>query len=478
MTMVRKAITAAALFFLGTLPAHAGSVEPPVACEQCGMDRSAFAKTRTLIVYADGTSEGTCSFQCAITRTRRHGEREVKVVKVADYVSGKLIDAGSATWVTGGKEAGVMTSLPKWAFASEVEARKFIEKHGGTVTQYEEVLRLAAAEADGASGASHDHHDHMGPGSQLVFNPAFGDDIYHTHPAGMWMASYKFMHTNQRGLRAGGTNVPVERVIPVGSQYGFMMAPTAMTMDMHMFMIMYGVTGDFTLMGMANYQENRMEMLMDMGMGSSAEPPMRTSGIGDTELRGAYKINTYLVGSLGLSIPTGDIKQSFETMGMTFRAPYDMQLGSGTFDLKPALTLNVLSGDAAWNWGGQVSYTNHVGKNAAGYSLGDNVKVTGWLQRALGPGATWLRLAFSNTGRIDGRDSEIDKLLDPVMGAPTPDADPHNYGGQRLDGFIGASYAAGPISLGVEGGIPLYQYLNGLQLKNDWYLTAGVQAMF
>jgi hypothetical protein len=36
----------------------------------------------------------------------------------------------------------------------------------------------------------------------------------------------------------------------------------------------------------------------------------------------------------------------------------------------------------------------------------------------------------------------------------------------------------GPVSIGVEGGIPLYQNLNGLQLKNDWYLTAGIQVMF
>ncbi|HTZ16879.1 MAG TPA: hypothetical protein VMB78_00410 [Dissulfurispiraceae bacterium] len=31
----------------------------------------------------------------------------------------------------------------------------------------------------------------------------FGDDIYHTHPAGMWMLNFKFMHVNMNGLRAG-----------------------------------------------------------------------------------------------------------------------------------------------------------------------------------------------------------------------------------------------------------------------------------
>jgi hypothetical protein len=251
-----------------------------------------------------------------------------------------------------------------------------------------------------------------------------------------------------------------------------------MTMDMHMFMVMYGVTDRITLMGMATYLDNRMDMLMNMGMGDNPMPTMHTSGIGDTELRGIYKINEFLVASLGLSIPTGDTNQEFTTMGMTFHAPYDMQLGSGTVDLKPALTANFLSGDGKWNWGGQAMYTYHIGENSNHYSLGDSVKLTGWLQRAIGPAATWLRLAFNNTNRIQGADPQIQKLLDPVMGAPTPDADPGNYGGQRLDGLMGVSFSKGPISLGVEGGIPFYQNLNGLQLKTDWFLTAGIQAMF
>jgi hypothetical protein len=163
---------------------------------------------------------------------------------------------------------------------------------------------------------------------------------------------------------------------------------------------------------------------------------------------------------------------------MTFRAPYDMQLGSGTVDLKPALTANFLSEDRKWNWGGQAMYTDHLGENSNHYSLGDTLKLTGWLQRAIGPASAWFRLAYSHTDRIQGADPEIQKLLDPVMGAPTPDADPGNYGGKRLDGMIGISFTKGPISLGIEGGIPLYQNLNGLQLKTQRLLTAGLQAMF
>jgi hypothetical protein len=420
-----------------------------------------------LIIYADGTSVAVCSLHCAAAELKKGG-RQVKSLKVADYPSKELIDAKTATWVVGGGKNGGMNSPAKWAFAREEEARNFVAEYGGTVTPFDQVMKAADEEL---ADSSHAGHDHCGPGGQMLFNPAFGDDIYHTHPAGMWMVNYKFMHMSMRGLRSGTTNVPASRAIPTP----YMMAPTDMTMDMHMFMVMYGVTDRITVMGMANYLDNSMNMLMDMGMGAEPQPAMHTSGVGDTELRGLFKINKYLVGSLGISIPTGDINQETVMMGMKFRAPYDMQLGSGTVDLKPALTYSDLSGDAKWNWGGQAMYTYHTGDNDNHYSLGDIIKVNTWLQRALGPATSWLRLSFTNTQRIHGEDPEIQKSL---MDAPSPDADPNNYGGSRLDGYIGTSLKIGAFSIGVEAGIPLYQYLYGLQLKNEWYITAGIQAMF
>lgn len=325
----------------------------------------------------------------------------------------------------------------------------------------------------------HDTSSHIGPCAPIQYYPGFGDDIYHNHPAGKWMVDYRFMHTRMDGLQDGTKGVPASRVTPVGSTpYGFMMTPTGMTMEMQMLMVMYGVSERFTLMGMATYQSMTMEMVMNMGTGNVADAPMRTSGFGDTELRGIYGINRHLTASLGLGLPTGDIGQEVEMMGRRFRAPYGMQLGSGTFDLKPALTYSALSADALWNWGGQVGYTYRPGNNDAGYHLGNNTKLTTWLKHAFGPAGAWLRLAFNDTGRIHGRDPEIQKLLDAQTGAPTPDADPANYGGQRLDGFIGASYAKGAFSFGVEGGIPLFQDVNGLQLVNDWYLSAGFQMIF
>lgn len=335
----------------------------------------------------------------------------------------------------------------------------------------------AAEDLAESAEAAHGHHAHAGhdvlPGAQMLYKPAFGEHIYHTHPEGTWMVGYKFMRVSMNGLRDGTSDVPVENVSPVGSTpYGYMVTPTRMTMDMNMLMAMYGLSDRLTLMAMANYQSNSMDMLMNMGMGNVPQPAMKTSGFGDTELTGIYKIANSLMGSLGLGIPTGSIDKRMSMMGMTFRAPYDMQLGSGTWDIKPSLTYDHVGDDAKWNCGAQASYNYHIGKNKHDYSLGDSIKLTGWLQRALGPATSWLRLAFADTGRIRGRDGEIAKIL---VDAPMPDADPRNYGGQRLDGLIGVSHQKGSFSIGVEGGVPLYQNLNGLQLKTKWFLTAGVQ---
>ncbi|MGD0282813.1 MAG: nitrous oxide reductase accessory protein NosL [Dissulfurispiraceae bacterium] len=448
--------------------------ENPKTCPVCKMDLADAPKSRMIVVFTDGTTVEVCSLHCAVWEMDQNKDKQVKSIMAADYATEEMIDARTATWVVGGDEISVMNDVPKWAFAKEEDAQKFVKEHGGKVATFDEAMKAAAEEVALEGG----HLVHRHPGGQMVYNPAFGDDIYHTHPAGMWMFTYKNMYENMRGLLAGTNTVDTHSVGWMSNKpYDYMMIPTSMDMHMNMFMAMYGVTDNLTLMGMANYEYNEMQMVMNMGMGKPymTQSTMKTEGSGDTELRGLYKINKYLVGSLGLSIPTGSIKQTDMMMGKAERAPYDMQLGSGTWDLKPALTYNALSSDYKWNWGGQAMYTYHTGTNSAGYSLGDEFKATSWLQRAFGPATTWVRLAYSDTGRISGQDPQIQLSQN---WAPAPDGDPRNYGGQRLDGLIGVNIVAGRLTFGVEGGIPLYQNLNGLQLKTKFVINSGIQVMF
>jgi hypothetical protein len=290
---------------------------------------------------------------------------------------------------------------------------------------------------------------------------------------------------------SGSSNVPLNQVLPdrLGPPnstppYNYMMAPTYMNMDMFMLMPMVGITDRLTVMAMANYMT--MEMGMKMGMGNQTEAdwetmaPMRTNGFSDTEFDATYAITKEVFATLGLTAPSGSIHQQVEMMGTAYRAPYDMQNGTGTVALKPALSYHHVTDDALWMWGGQATYTGQLGRNEEGYTRGNNVKVTTFLQRAFGPATGFLHMTFNDTGKIRGFDPEIAKINRPMFdgGASMPDADPNNYGGQRLDLQLGFAYEKGPFSFGVEGGVPVYQYLNGLQLKTTWMLNTGFQAMF
>ncbi len=137
----------AVLFLAVTGKASAGeSVESPHACKQCGMDRVAYAYSRMIVVYGDGSLAATCSLNCAVVEMRENKGKPVKGLRVADYPTKKLIDAKAATWVIGGNKPGTMTQIPKWAFARKEDARNFVKASGGRVTNFDEALNLALRE--------------------------------------------------------------------------------------------------------------------------------------------------------------------------------------------------------------------------------------------------------------------------------------------------------------------------------------------
>jgi hypothetical protein len=358
----------------------------------------------------------------------------------------------------------------------------------------------------------------MPEGSQFYYNPVFGgtDNMYHVHPEGMWMFNAKLMHMEMDGLQAGTTPIGATQVGPgfyptspyPQPKYPYMMIPTKMTMDMNMYMLMYGVTDKLTVMAMLNYNASNMNMFMDMGNLPAADAipgvtpyhnilpytsPMATAGIGDTEVDAIYQFyydRTYgsLVGTLGMSFPTGSTTQNISMMAYTFRAPYDMQLGSGTFDLKPALTYSWVSPDVRWNLGAAVSGIIHTDTNN-GWAFGNSFKVSSWVQYDLlkdfaAPIVTWYRMTFTDTGRIRGFDPQINCIQEscnpsnPLDVASMPDANPYNYGGKIITSYLGAYYRYSSFSIGLEGGVPVYQNLNGLQLKNTWQITGAAQVMF
>lgn len=146
---MKRLIITGILFMIGmtaTVAAAAvAKVEPPDSCAVCGMSRPAFAKSRMLITYEDGSACGVCSIACASDELARK-DKKVKSVQVGDYTTEKLIDAKSAVWVINAKKRGVMSAVAKWAFAGKPDADAYLKKNGGKLATWDEALAAASAE--------------------------------------------------------------------------------------------------------------------------------------------------------------------------------------------------------------------------------------------------------------------------------------------------------------------------------------------
>jgi copper chaperone NosL len=126
-----------------TVFAQGDDIKQFPSCKYCGMDREKFSHSRMLIEYEDGTSVGTCSIHCAAVELALSIDKNPKSLMVGDVITKKLIDAEKAAWVFGGNKMGVMTSRAKWAFEKKEDADKFVKENGGTLTSFDEAIKLA-----------------------------------------------------------------------------------------------------------------------------------------------------------------------------------------------------------------------------------------------------------------------------------------------------------------------------------------------
>ncbi|MDF9801405.1 hypothetical protein OKW21_006714 [Catalinimonas alkaloidigena] len=198
----------------------------------------------------------------------------------------------------------------------------------------------------------------------------------HTHSKGSWMFSYQLMHMNMQENRLGRENIEKDAIL---SKY--MMAPTNMTMWMHMLGGMYAVTDKLTLMGMLPYASNYMEMTDRMGMSSK----MSSSSLGDISLTALYNLykshQQNLQLNLGVSIPSGSIHESTTVNYMQQTSdmclPYMMQTGSGTLDFMPAISYSAIHRSFVYGIKGQGRL--RTGENSKSYRLGNLTSLDGWL---------------------------------------------------------------------------------------------------
>ena len=93
--------------------------------------------------------------------------------------------------------------------------------------------------------------------------------------------------------------------------------PTRMTMDMHMFGMMFAPNDRITLMGMASYLKKKMDHITFKGATGTEHLgtfTTKSSGIGDVQILALIGLNRNPYNrwhaTLGLSLPAGDIRQT------------------------------------------------------------------------------------------------------------------------------------------------------------------------
>jgi hypothetical protein len=322
---------------------------------------------------------------------------------------------------------------------------------------------------------------------QPDYSAPAGIFIDHVHTKKEWMFSYRYMLMNMKDNQQGRTKLSKEQVYN-----NYIMAPTRMSMQMHMLMLMYGLSDKITLMGMSSIAVNSMHMSM-MENGSTGhihsgsdhghnEYSSHTSGITDTKMYVLYELlsrNRHeLVLNLGLNIPTGKISLRGPSMlSESDKFPYLMQPGTGNFSFLPAITHTWQHRNISG--GTQLNAFLRTGKNKFHYRWGHEANISGWISHSWN---TWLsnsfRLDLAVSDRIRGYDPEIAKMIN-----IDPAADVNNYGGSRalIYGGLNAVVPSGVLKrlrISVEYGLPFYQNLNGVQMSLKSTLYTSIQYGF
>jgi len=314
----------------------------------------------------------------------------------------------------------------------------------------------------------------------------------HIHKKDEWMLGYRYMYMDMQGLQAGTNRLSSDDILQ-----NYQIAPTHMSMEMHMFSLMYAPTDDITLMAMLPYKSHRMTMLMkpmNMNTGMASSSNMANSenqsfsthseGLGDLKIMAngvlyRSRWDKHIVSLKGgLSLPVGSINKRDDTpMMANMVLPYSMQLGSGTTDFLTGVSYTGLSRD--WSWGTQLLGRLHTGRNRNHYRLGDKLDTSIWLSRIW---KSWISSSMRFEGEwwesIHGSnpDSDAMKMMSPMANATLT-------GGSRVNMLLSTELYApqGMLKgqhLGIEVGFPLYQSLKGPQMTTDWTVSMGWQWTF
>lgn len=308
----------------------------------------------------------------------------------------------------------------------------------------------------------------------------------HIHAKGEWMLAYRYMGMRMDGQLEGSRSISDQAALALVPGMGPMQmksVATEMTTEMHMVGGMYAVSDRVTLTAGLPYLTREMTSLSAatmMGNTTYREAEMETAGVGDASLSAIVRLydSTHfrVLLNLGAGLPTGSItEEDYMAMaGRDMQLPYGMQLGSGSYEVRPGLTF--LGQRPNWSWGLQANAAFAVNDNDQGYRLGQRNQLTGWLARRTSDSisvSVLSRYSFS----ADIRGAAEDLAISPAM---NPGADPERRQVERLQAGLGVNWLArsGAVKghrLALEYLLPVYEKVDGPQLGMDHAIVLGWQ---
>lgn len=327
------------------------------------------------------------------------------------------------------------------------------------------------------------HAQHAGPihvAHQIPAGIMFGHRLTQ---AGAFMAGYRVSQTRQSGALSRGTESVLDASVVATACSAEVLcryAPQQMNMTMHMLDLMYAPTDSITLMLMPQF--TTMDMQVRELAGRPAPIPgvhehgsmgaHFNSAVGDTVAAALISLHETAAHALhlglGVSIPTGKVdmeyQRSFGTDGGLQH--FDMQTGSGTWDLLPSLTWSGTR--QSWHWGLQVAGSKRLeSRNASGYRLGNVVDVSAWAGHNLNSWlSSTLRVAWADKGELHGDFTAYNARSGPMDF-------PANQGGRLLDLGVGVTASLAGSDIAIEWLQPLRNNFAGVQLERRGVMTAS-----
>lgn len=305
----------------------------------------------------------------------------------------------------------------------------------------------------------------------------------HIERDGRYMLFYRYDYTFFDGIQLGEDSVSVFSAF---DNFGFSQIATTLKSKVHTVGFQLGITDDLTVRASIPFVQKEMENWATLSGDPSAflvtTYTTESGDFGDGRLtalyefahEGPYRVHVHA----GVSVPLGSVEEADDAGGALAQEvalPYQMQTGSGTWDLLPGLTFLAQNDEASV--GLQALGTIRLGDNDRGYAFGNRVTANLW-------GAYRFNDYLSASARIEaqtwGAVGGLDPALDPTFNFTE---NPLLQGGTRVDFPVGVNlYFPGEIlqghRLGLEVSLPIHQDLDGPQLRQDWSLSIGWEKVY